>query len=233
MRRERNDPGQYDDLAAEWWRPRGAFAALHWLADARARLLPPAARPGAVLLDVACGGGLMAPRLDGLGYHHVGVDLGRAATAVARDHGVAAVRGDVLRLPVATACADVVVAGEIFEHVSDLEGTVAEIARALRPGGTLVCDTLADTWQCRFLLVTLAERLPVVPKGIHDPALFVGADRLVRLCAEHGIALTVSGLRPSVPQALGWAVGRRDDVAMRRVRSTRVVYQGVGTKDSI
>src|ERR1700733_4033236 len=53
----RNDPRQYDDLAGEWWRPGGGFELLHWLAAARAALVPPAARPGAVLLGAGCGGG--------------------------------------------------------------------------------------------------------------------------------------------------------------------------------
>ena len=77
----RNDPRQYDDLAGEWWRPGGGFELLHWLAAARAPLIPPAARPGAVLLDAGCGGGLLAPHLAGKGYRHVGVDLRRRRAA--------------------------------------------------------------------------------------------------------------------------------------------------------
>src|SRR5213080_1902883 len=118
--RAANDPRQYDDLAGEWWRPRGAFAPLHWLAAARAELIPPAPAAGSVLLDVACGGGLLAPHVRSRGYRHVGIDIGRSATEIARAHGVDAVRADVLRLPVRTASCDVVVAGEIFEHIADL-----------------------------------------------------------------------------------------------------------------
>ena len=228
--RARNDPGQYDDLAEEWWKPGGAFVALHWLAAARARLIPQASRPGAVLLDVACGGGLLAPHVAGLGYHHVGVDLGRRALEVAGAHGVVGVRGDVARLPVADAAADVVVAGEIFEHVVDLGPVVGEVARVLRPGGLLVCDTLADTRLCRFLLVTVAERIGLAPPGIHDPALFVDPARLRQLSAAHGVALEVTGLRPSLPQAFAWLVGRRDDVGMRSTRFTGLVYQGRGVR---
>src|SRR5260370_15252165 len=58
-RRPRNDPKQYDDLAGQWWEPYGLFAMLHWLAAARARMMPPAARPGAVLVDLGCGGGAL------------------------------------------------------------------------------------------------------------------------------------------------------------------------------
>lgn len=225
-RRPRNDHRQYDDLAAEWWRPRGAFAALHWLARARAALVPEGT---GVLVDVACGGGLLAPHVRG--YRHVGVDLGDSATRIAREYGVEAVRGDVLDLPLRDECADVVVAGEIFEHVTDLDRCVAECARVLKPGGTLVCDTLADTRTAKLLLVTVGERIPgVAPPGIHDPDLFVDPRELQALCAKHGVDLRVRGLRPSVPQVLAWRAGLRDDVEMLPMRWTGMVYQGLGTK---
>src|SRR5664280_491396 len=59
--RPRNDPGQYDDLVAEWWKPRGAFEMLHWIAAARAALVPTATRPGAMLLDIGCGASTPPP----------------------------------------------------------------------------------------------------------------------------------------------------------------------------
>lgn len=228
LRRPANDPLQYDDLAAEWWRPRGGFAALHWVAAARARLVPPATTPGAILLDLACGGGLLAPHLRG--YRHLGVDLGEQATQIARGHGVTVVRGNVLALPFRDACADVVVAGEILEHVEDLDGVVAEACRVLKPGGTLVCDTLADTWLCRFVMVTLAERVGVIPRGIHDGALFVDPQRLLQICGQNGVDLALNGLRPRVPDALGWVVRSRADVRMVSTRSTHMVFQGTGVK---
>ena len=228
--RERNDPRQYDDLADEWWDPSGAFCALHWLAAARAALVPPATRPGAVLVDVGCGGGLTAPHVAGKGYHHIGLDIGGQATRIARDHGVVVVQADAHRMPVASGTADVVVAGEILEHVDDLDTVVVEIARVLRPGGVLVIDTLADTRVCKLLMVTIAERARVAPPGIHDPALFVDPARLVGLCARSGIALEVHGLRPAIGQGIAWLVGRRVDVAMLRTRFTNIVYQGVGVK---
>ncbi|HEU0130596.1 MAG TPA: methyltransferase domain-containing protein [Mycobacteriales bacterium] len=230
LTRPRNDPGQYDDLAEEWWRPRGAFAPLHWVAKARAALVPEAERPGALLLDVACGGGLLAPHVFGKGYRHVGVDIGESATRIARERGIETVRGDVLCLPVKDAAAVVVVAGEVFEHVRDLDTMVAEIARVLRPGGLLVCDTLNDTRLSKAVMVTVGERLPFVPSGIHDPDLFVAPERLTRLCRDHGIALKVRGLRPSATDALRWQLRLRHDVRMRPLRWTGVLYQGVGVK---
>jgi len=230
--RPRNDIRQYDDLAGEWWRPGGVFTLLHGIAAARARLVPPATRPGAVLVDVGCGAGLLAPHLAGKGYRHVGVDLVTSALEQAASHGVAAVRGDVLRLPVADDCADVVSAGELLEHVEDLAGAVAEVCRVLRPGGLLVLDTLNDTALCRLLAVTLAERVPGgAPAGIHDPKLFVNPAVLTRECARHGVRLQVRGVRPAVGAALRWLVVRRGEIPLVPTWSTAVLYQGRGRKE--
>jgi 2-polyprenyl-6-hydroxyphenyl methylase/3-demethylubiquinone-9 3-methyltransferase len=230
--RVRDNTAQYDRLAGQWWRPDGAFAMLHWLAAARGALVPPAERPGALLVDLGCGAGLLAPHVAGLGYTHVGVDLVDSALRHARAHGVVPIKGDVLHLPLGDGCADVVVAGEILEHVADLDAAVTQACRLLRPGGRLVLDTLADTAVARFLAVTVAERVPGVPRGIHDPALFVNRERLVRLCARAGVPLSLRGIRPSVPQLLRWLPRRRGKVELVPSTSTAVLFQGWGIKEA-
>jgi 2-polyprenyl-6-hydroxyphenyl methylase/3-demethylubiquinone-9 3-methyltransferase len=228
----RNDPRLYELLADQWWQPRGVFAMLHWLAAARAELVPPASRPEAVLVDIGCGGGLLAPHVAGKGYRHVGLDLSPAALRQAADHGVNPVRGDALALPLADGCADVVVAGEILEHVTDLAAAVAESCRLLRRGGLLVLDTLADTALCRFLAITVAERVPGgAPAGIHDPALLVDRAALRAECARHGVALTLRGIRPSVTDLVAWVAGRRSTVRMVGLPTTAVLFQGYGRKE--
>ncbi len=231
--RVRNDPAQYDDLAGQWWDPRGTFAMLHWLAQARAALVPPAARPGAVLIDVGCGAGLLAPHVARLGYRLVGVDLTRSALVQAAEHGVTAVQADASVLPLADGCADVVCAGEILEHVADLRAAVRETCRVLRPGGVLVVDTIAATFLARLLVITVAERIPrAAPPGLHDPALFVDRQVLISECARHGVRLQLNGLRPGAWSVLRWLRRRQPTARMVRTWSTAVLFQGRGTKES-
>lgn len=235
-----NDPRQYDDLAGEWWCPDGAFAMLHWLAEARAALIPPASHPGAVLVDVGCGAGLLAPHLVGKGYRHVGVDVVRSALVQAAAHRVTPLNADAMAVPLADGCADVVAAGEVLEHVPDWRLAVAEACRLLRPGGLLVLDTLNDTALSRLVAVRIGERMPTVPRGIHDPRLFVDVAALVSECARHGVELRVRGIRPTLGSLLTWLF-RRAVPAVRRVVpgngrtprvvptwSTAVLYQGWG-----
>lgn len=227
--RPRNDLGQYDDLVSEWWRPEGAFAALHWLAASRRSLVPVPSRPNEILVDLGCGGGLMADTEST--YVHVGIDLVVSALAHARSHGIGAVRADVAALPLAPGTASIVVAGEILEHVSCVDDVVVEICRVLRPGGTVLIDTINATRTANLFLVKIAERLPGgPPRGIHDPKLFVDPQRLQRLFADKGVELDVWGLRPSLRDYARFLFDRRRSVRMLRTRSTAAVYQGVGRK---
>ena len=232
--RPRNDPAQYDDLAGSWWDTRGRFAMLHWINAARAERVPAATRAGSVLVDVACGGGLLAPHVAGKGHRHVGVELSPTASALAREHGVEVVRGDAQRLPLADGVADVVVAGEVLEHVPDLAAAVGEACRVLRPGGTLVVDTIAATWYGRVSSITVGERVPGgPPRRLHDPALYVDRAELVRLAAAGGVRLRLAGLRPSALDYLAWLAGRRTDVRMLTTRSTAGLFQAWGTRDGV
>jgi 2-polyprenyl-6-hydroxyphenyl methylase/3-demethylubiquinone-9 3-methyltransferase len=137
-----------------------------------------------------------------------------------------------MRLPFADASADVVCAGEILEHVSDLALAVSESCRVLRPGGVLILDTIANTALARFLAITVAERIPgLAPPRIHDPRLFVDRRKLVAAYASFGVRLRLSGLRPSIPDMIGWLAKRRPGVRLVDTASTAVLFQAWGTKD--
>ena len=229
--RPRNDPAQYEDLRDEWWKPRGAFAMLHWIAAARATLIPPATQPHAILVDVGCGAGLLAPHIAHLGYAHIGVDVVHASTTIARQRGVTVIVGDASALPLDDECADVVVAGEILEHVTDLDRVLAEATRILRPGGTLVIDTIAATWWGKFSSITIGERMPAgPPRRLHDADLFVDRDELIAICARFGVHLTLNGLRPSALDYVRWLAQRRSDVRMIPTGMTAGLFQAHGKK---
>ena len=235
LTRPRNDVAQYDDLTDEWWPPYGKFAALHWLAKVRAGQIPSPPYPGAPLLDVACGAGLLAPHLTGRlrGWRHLGADLSHLSLRQAREHGVRPLAANALRLPFADGSLHCVVAGEVLEHLDDLDGACAELARVLAPGGVLVMDTIASTLFARIALVYIAERMPGgPPHGIHRPDLFVSPERLRQLLAAQGVQVRrVTGLRPSIRDYLGWLVRRTPMVRMLPVRSTAGVYQAIGVKE--
>src|SRR4029079_1932999 len=109
---------------------------------------------------------------------------------------------------------------------------VTEACRILRPGGTLVLDTVNATPVGRFVTVTIGESLPgLAPKGIHDPNLFVPPEVLVHACARNGVKLNVRGIRPAAGQLLRWLVTRRGTVRIVPTRSTAVLYQGWGVKE--
>ena len=226
-RRARNAPEQYDDLADAWWDAQGPFAALHWLAAARAELLPAPSGPGATLVDLGCGGGLMAPHVPE-GFRHVGVDRNAAALAQAAARGIETVLGDVTAVPLPDGCAEVVVAGELIEHVDDLPGLVAEIARLLAPGGAVVYDTINQTFWAKLSLVWVGERLPGgPPRNIHDPRLFVAPARLAALLGAHGLVVEEQfGLQVHPPSYLRFLRDRSAAVHMQRVRSLAALYAG-------
>jgi len=229
--RPRNAVAQYDDLRDEWWKPRGAFAMLHWIAAARASLVPRATRADSLLVDIGCGAGVLAPHVAHLGHTHVGVDVVTASARQAGERGITVLLADARGLPLADGCADVVVAGEVLEHVPDLDLVVAEAIRVLRPGGTLVIDTIAATWWGRFTSITVGERMPAgPPQRLHDPSLYVDRSELVAACEKHGVAVTLNGLRPSVTDYVRWLLSRRTEVRMLPTAVTAGLFQAHGVK---
>ncbi len=229
-----NDLTQYDSLADQWWDPRGPFAALGWIAAKRGELIPIAERTDATLVDVACGGGLLHPHIAGKGYRHIGVDQSERSLEVAGAHGVdETVLADVSKLPFEDDSVDVVVAGQCLEHVPDPYQVVAECCRILRPGGTLLLDTIADTFLARILIVTLTENLPLpgmAPKGCHDHRLFVNRERLAETASRGGVPLQMYGLWPQARALIPWFFKLRTTVPMFPTRSTNVMFQAIGTK---
>ena len=226
------DPAEVERFAAlaeRWWDRHGAFRALHALnpvriayvrdalvadrrrnagADETAALKPLA---GLRVLDVGCGGGLMAEPLCRLGADVVAIDAAEPNVQAARLH--AEEQGLAIDYRHATAEAlaaggerfDAVLALEIVEHVADLDAFAAACVDLVNPGGSLVVATLNRTLAAYALAIVAAERvLGWLPAGSHDWSRFVRPAEMVRLLRRHGLAVAdMKGMVYS-PLAGGW-----------------------------
>ena len=150
----RIDNRWYDDLADSWWDRDGPVAALHevnpvrggYFLDVLGLETGGGARPR--ILDLGCGGGLMAEIYAGAGAGTVGIDPSRQSLQAARRHHgqlanplYLAGRGE--ELPFADATFDAVCAADSLEHVAQLERVLDECVRVLRPGGRLLVADFA------------------------------------------------------------------------------------------
>jgi 2-polyprenyl-6-hydroxyphenyl methylase/3-demethylubiquinone-9 3-methyltransferase len=139
-----NDLGIYERQADEWWDPSSrTFRSLHAVNAFRAEILREwlgERLAGARVVDLGCGGGLLADALARQGARVVGVDRSvgslRAAVGHAR-HGERFVAGDLRHPPLRDGCADLVLLADVLEHLDEPAAAVAAAARLLAPGGFL------------------------------------------------------------------------------------------------
>lgn len=206
---------KFDRLAATWWDPHGPMAPLHRLNPARLgylrdRLCGHFDRDAAVrrpldglrILDVGCGGGLIAEPLTRLGASVTGLDAAAENLGVARAHAMEAGLVIDYRAETVEAMAarrrsfDAVLALEIVEHVADVPGFLAAVARLVRPGGALVLSTLNRTPKSFLQAIVGAEYLlRWLPRGTHDWRRFQKPAELARTVRAQGLTVgDVSGL---------------------------------------
>ena len=203
------DPGEiakFDALAQRWWDPNGEFAPLHRLNPLRtAYVAERAALPGQRVLDVGCGGGLLAESLARAGAQVTAVDLSPAAIEVAElhalDQGVSIdyrVCAAESLLPACEAGFDVVTCMEMLEHVPDPAAVLAALARLVRPGGHVFVSTLSRNARSFALAIVAAEYvLGLVPRGTHEYARFINPSELARAARAAGLELRdLTGIEP-------------------------------------
>jgi 2-polyprenyl-6-hydroxyphenyl methylase/3-demethylubiquinone-9 3-methyltransferase len=202
------DPREVAKFAAMadlWWQAEGEFKALHDINPVRLAYV--AGRAGCVgrrVLDVGCGGGLLAEAMARKGAVVTGIDMVAAALVVARRHAAdAGVCVDYRegsaeqwaeRHPAAY---DLVTCMELVEHVPDPAGLVDACARLVRAGGDIFFATVNRTPLAGLLVILAAEYLlRIVPKGTHTYAKFVRPRELIDWGAKAGLTLGgLSGLR--------------------------------------
>ena len=219
------DQREIDNFAAlsdKWWDPRGPMAPLHAFTPVRIdymlanieRFWPRAARPaanashplaGLRILDIGCGGGLLAEPMARLGGTVTGIDVTEAATIAAAQHATQ-VGLDIdyqccpaEELASTGATFDVIYASEVIEHVADRGLFIRAIARMLDSKGVVIVTTINRSLPALLLAKFALEYVVrLVPAGTHDPQKFVRPDELRQEFAATGIMLDdMTGLAPS------------------------------------
>lgn len=190
---------KFGDLAHRWWDTTGEFGPLHainplrldWIAE-RATLA------GARVLDVGCGGGILAESMAVRGADVTGIDLSEKPLAVAALHGIesgVAVRYERIAAEDLAArepgCYDVVTCMEMLEHVPDPAAIVRACAALVRPGGHVFFSTINRNAKAYLFAVIGAEYLlRLLPRGTHDYQRFVTPSELTRHARDASLSMT-------------------------------------------
>jgi 2-polyprenyl-6-hydroxyphenyl methylase / 3-demethylubiquinone-9 3-methyltransferase len=219
-------------LADDWWNPHGKFKPLHKIGPARLgfirdrvsahfHLLQRSMKPfaGLSMLDVGCGGGLIAEPLARLGATVTGIEPAEANIGAARRHALTAglaidyraVRAEDLVSDGRSF--DVVVCLEVVEHVPDPAAFVQVCASLVRPGGLMILSTINRTMKAYVLAIVGAEYiLRWLPVGTHQWERFITPGELDGHVRATGLgALSCEGLVYN-PLSDRWALGRDTDV---------------------
>ena len=212
---------KFSDLAHRWWDPSSEFKPLHEINPLRLgwidHLAPISARK---VLDVACGGGILAEAMAQRGGKVKGIDLSERALKVAALHQLESkVNVDYEKIPAEELAArepgqyDIVTCMELLEHVPDPASTVAACAALARPGGHLFFSTINRNPKSYLFAIIGAEYiLRMLPRGTHDYARFIKPSELAQFCRAAGLEIRdITGMTYN-PITKIYALGPDSDV---------------------
>lgn len=186
------DPAEiskFEALAARWWDPHSEFRPLHEINPLRLDYVDKiAGLAGKKVLDVGCGGGILAESMAIRGAQVTGIDLGEMPLKVAELHTLeSGVEVKYRRVAAETlaaecpACCDIVTCMEMLEHVPDPSSVIAACAQLVKPGGYVFFSTLNRNPKSYLLAIIGAEYLlGWLPRGTHDYARFIRPSELGR-----------------------------------------------------
>jgi len=218
------DPAEiakFSELAHRWWDPTSEFRPLHEINPLRLDYIDSRANlADKDVLDVGCGGGILAEAMADRGARVTGIDLGERALKVAQLHLIESQREVDYRLISIEQFAlersqafDIVTCMELLEHVPDPASTVRACAQALRPGGHAFFSTINRNAKSYVLAVIGAEYiLRLLPRGTHDYAKFIKPSELAAMCRACGLDIaSITGMTYN-PLTKAYSLGADCDV---------------------
>jgi 2-polyprenyl-6-hydroxyphenyl methylase/3-demethylubiquinone-9 3-methyltransferase len=195
---DRDEIAKFEALASRWWDPHSEFKPLHDLNPLRLRFINDrVGLKGKTVLDVGCGGGILAESMAALGAEVTGIDLGAAPLAVAKLHlkesGVKVSYRQISAEDLAQESPqafDVVTCMEMLEHVPAPASTVAACARLVKPGGPVFFSTISRTPKAWLFAIVGAEYvLKMLPRGTHEYPKFIRPSELERWARHAGLSV--------------------------------------------
>ena len=196
---------KFSALAHQWWDLKGDFAALHQINPLRLDWIDGISPLSATrVLDVGCGGGILADAMARRGALVLGVDLAEKSLKVAQLHALETGTPDVAYRQVAAEALseelpnafDTVTCMEMLEHVPDPASVVSACARLVRPGGWVFFSTINRNARSFLFAIVGAEYVAnMVPRGTHEYARLLRPHELASYCRAAGLdVLRSSGL---------------------------------------
>ncbi len=193
---------KFSALAHRWWDRDSEFRPLHEINPLRLDWIDSMARlRGKRVVDVGCGGGILAEAMARRGAVVTGIDLAVKPLGVARLHALETGVADLDYREVSAealaieqpAVFDVVTCMEMLEHVPDPSSTVRACAAMAKPGGWVFFSTLNRNPKSFLLAIIGAEYLlKLLPRGTHEYARFIRPSELARDCRAAGLEVTAT-----------------------------------------
>lgn len=224
---DESDIARFEEIAEHWWDPTGPMRPLHQFTAVRIDYIIRSVKRSGLLgdgasgaigslplsnlsvLDIGCGGGLLAEPLARLGAQITAIDASMGAISAANAHAQSEKltidyqhtnAEDMACLPENNLRFDVIYASEVIEHVLDRHSFIAAIASMMKPDGVLVITTINRSLPALLLAKFAAEYvLKIIPRGTHQFDRFIPPRQLQEECEEHGILLDdITGFVPNL-----------------------------------